>query len=60
MATSTFDRKLEITDPESVKKLIAIMEKDSFQKPLSEHPYTTIERERSEKLLKRCLSRSKR
>ena len=29
MATSTFDRKIEITDPESVKKLMYIMSEEA-------------------------------
>ena len=60
MATSTFERKIEISDPESVKKLIDIMIKDEPVKPISEHPYTTAERERSDRLLKQCLSHSRR
>lgn len=59
MATSTFERKIEITDPQSVKKLITVMEKDAPAKSLSDHPYTQKERERSVSLLKQCLSRSK-
>ena len=59
MATSTFDRKIEITDPKSVKKLITIKETDTPVKSLSDHPYTQKERERSVSLLKQCLSRSK-
>lgn len=60
MATSTFERKIEITDPESVKKLISVMMKDAPQKPISTHPYTSAERERSDQLLRQCLSRSRR
>lgn len=59
MATSTFDRKIEITDPEAVKKLYTIMMADVPDKPLSEHPYTEEDRERSVRLLRQCLSRSK-
>ena len=59
MATNTFERKIEITDPQSVKKLITVMEKDRPVKSLSDHPYTEKERERSVSLLKQCLSRSK-
>lgn len=59
MATNTFERKIEITDPQSVKKLITVMEKDRLVKALSDHPYTEKERERSVSLLKQCLSRSK-
>lgn len=59
MATSTFERKLEITDLDSLKKLMKIVESDKPAAPLSDHPYSDSERERSEDLLKRCLSRSK-
>ena len=59
MAASTFERKLEITDIASLKKLIKIMESDKPEAPLSDHPYSDTERERSEDLLKQCLSRSK-
>lgn len=60
MAASTFEQKIEITDPDSIKKLIAVMTKDVPEKPLSEHPYTAAERERRNQLLKQCLSRSRR
>lgn len=59
MATSTFERKIEIFDPESINKLLAIMAKGTAGRPLSEHPYTAAERERSGQLLKQCLSRSR-
>ncbi len=59
MATSTFERKIEVKDPESVKKLISIIEKKVEEKPLSDHPYTEKDRERSVALLKQCLSRSR-
>lgn len=60
MATSTFERKIEITEPESLKKLMDIMAKEAPNKQLSQHPYTEADRERSEQLLKQCLSHSKR
>lgn len=60
MATSTFDRKIEIIEPESIRKLMAVMTKDALKKPLSEHPYTDGERERSERLLAQCILRSRR
>ena len=59
MATSTFERKIEITDPESVKKLISVIENDTPAEPLSTKPYTEKERERSVSLLRQCLSRSR-
>lgn len=60
MATSTFDRKIEIIEPESIRKLMAVMTKDALKKPLSEHLYTDVEREESERLLMQCLLRSRR
>lgn len=57
MATSTFERKIELNSPESIKKLVDIMETEAPVKPLSTHPFTAIERDRSEKLLKQYLSR---
>lgn len=60
MATSTFERKIEITDPDSMKKLIAVMTKDVPEKPFSEHLYTADVKERSNQLLRQCLSRSRR
>ncbi len=60
MATNTFERKIEISDPESIKKLADVMAKKTSGRPLSEHPYTAAERERSDQLLRQCLSRSRR
>ena len=59
MATSTFERKIEITDPESVKRLISVMENEAPAEPLSKQPYSEAERERSVSLLRECLSRSR-
>ena len=56
MATNTFERKIELNTPESVKKLVDIMKSEPV-KPLSTHPFSTSERDRSEKLLKQYLSR---
>lgn len=58
MATNTFDRKIEITDPEVIKKL-SNMAAEPMTKPLSDHPYTDTERKKAEKLLKQCKARSK-
>lgn len=60
MATNTFERKIELVNPESIAKLMSVMAKEAPKKPLSEHPYTDAERERSERLLKQCLLRSRR
>ena len=57
MATNTFERKIEIKSKESIDKLIHVMKSEAPKKPLSEHPFSTKERERSEALLKRYLSR---
>lgn len=59
MATNTFERKIEISEPEDLKKLIHVMASDVPDKPLSEHPFTADERKRSDSLLRQCLSRSK-
>lgn len=57
MATSTFDRKIELNTTESMKKLMEVMQEDAPVKPLSQHPFSSVERERSERLLKQFLSR---
>ena len=57
MATNTFERKIEFNTPESIKKLADIMKSEAPVKPLSTHPFSTTERDRSEKLLKQYLSR---
>lgn len=50
MATSTFERKIEITSPDALERLAKIMTSDPPKKPLSEHPYGSAERERCEDL----------
>ena len=57
MATNTFERKIELKTPESIKKLVEIMKLEAPVKPLSTHPFSEAERDRSEKLLKQYLSR---
>ena len=59
MATNTFERKIELTDPKSIQKLMEVMEREAPKTPFSDHPYTTQERERSLRLFRQCLSRSK-
>ena len=59
MATSTFERKIELTNPESVQKLMEIINTEPSKTPLSEHPFSESYRKRGEELLKRCLSHSK-
>lgn len=58
MATSTFDRKIEISDMESLKRLVKVMESDSPQ-PISCHPFSDDDRKRMEELLDQWLSHSK-
>ena len=59
MATETFDKTFVITEPEALKKLYSIMESDKSVTPLARPPFSQAERDRSETLLKQCLSRSK-
>lgn len=58
MATSTFERKIEISDTDALKRLIHIMAADAPEAPISTCPFSTIERKRSEDLLKQFLSHS--
>lgn len=60
MATSTFERKIVISDAESKEKLTKVLESEAPARKLSKPLYSGAERERSEELLARCLSRSKR
>lgn len=57
MATNTFERKIELNTPESIRKIVDIMKSEAPVKPLSAHPFSATERDRSEKLLKQYLSR---
>lgn len=59
MATSTFERKIEMEDLKSLKKLIDVMDADASVMPFSQYPFSDVERDRSEQLLKQCSSRSK-
>lgn len=58
MATSSFDRKIEITDIDSLKRLIDVMNSDSAQ-PISEHPFSDDDRRKGELLLDQWLLHSK-
>ncbi len=58
MATNTFERKIEITNPSAVRKLAAVMETESPMRPLSKRPYGVTDREKSDALLTKWLSRS--
>lgn len=57
MATSTFDRKIEITDIESLRKLVKVMNTDT-PNPISEHPFSDNDRKRGEQLLDQWLYHS--
>ena len=59
MATETFDKSFVITDPEALKKLHLILESDKPVIPPEKPPFSQSERERSDRLLKQCLSRSR-
>lgn len=50
MATSTFDRKIEITDMDSLRKLVQVMNAEP-PKPISQHPFSENDRRRGEQLL---------
>lgn len=60
MATNTFERKIVIRDSESLDKLTKVINSEPPVKPLSKHPFSKLDKDRSEALLRRCLSRSKR
>lgn len=59
MATNTFERKIELRDVESIKKLMEVMNEDSPKMPLIKNPFSNEERKRSENLLNRSLLRSR-
>ena len=59
MATNTFERKIEITSPEGIKRLADMVAEEPSKEPISQQPYGTAERKRSEELLKQWLYRSK-
>ena len=60
MATSTFERKIVITNPESLQRLEQIMADETPKKSISEHPFSSEDRKRGEALLKQCPLRSPR
>lgn len=59
MSTNTFDRRIVITNPKEIERLLSIMQEEPPIRLLSEHPYTQEERRRSEALLEGCLRRSR-
>ena len=58
MATNTFDRRILISDSESLERLTRVMADNTPKKPISEHPFSSDERKRGEELLIRCPLRS--
>ncbi len=58
MATSTFERKIVISDPSALHRLEKIMADQTPKKPISKHPFSTEDRKRGEALLKQCRLRS--
>ena len=59
MPTNTFDRPIIVNDPESVKKLLDIMESDAPKNPMPRHSTTDEELKRGEELFRKCVERSK-
>lgn len=58
MATSTFDRKITISNPASLKRLEESMNDNSPVHPISEHPFSIEERKYGEELLHHCKLRA--
>lgn len=58
MATNSFDRKIEIADIDSLKKLLTVMNTESPQ-PISQHPFSDDDRRKGELLLDQWLLHSK-
>ena len=58
MATSTFDKQMKINSMDSLRKLLRVMNTEPPATTLSQHPFSEKDRDRSEDLLKQCLSRS--
>ena len=58
MATNSFDRKIELTDIDSLKKLIDVMGTEPPE-PLSQHPFSDQDRRKGELLLDQWLLHSK-
>ena len=58
MATNSFDRKIELTDIDSLKKMIDVMETEPPE-PLSRHPFSDRDRRKGELLLDKWLSHTR-
>ena len=60
MATETFDKFFYITDPKAVKKILEIVDSEPIEYNQSDEDlFAQKEIQKSEKLLKQCLSRLK-
>lgn len=59
MPTNTFDRPIVLSDPESVKKLLTIMDADASENPTPRHYISDEERKRGEELFRKCVERSR-
>ena len=60
MATSTFDKRMTVTNPKSVEKIYQILTSEKKDKPINKELFSPSERVRSEQILAQCLSHSKR
>lgn len=60
MATNTFERKIMITDSNSLEKINRIMSAEAPRKNVTENPFSKKDIDRGEELLKRCQLRSHR
>lgn len=58
MAANTFDRKNKISTSSFIDRWIRVTASDAPEKTLTTHPYTSFELEKSDSLLKECISRS--
>mgnify|MGYP004691669713 FL=1 len=59
MPTNTFDRPIILDDPESIKKLLDIMESDAPKSTTPRHRTTDEGQKRGEELFRRCVERSR-
>ncbi|WP_368191791.1 hypothetical protein [Blautia sp. 1033sp1_1033st1_G9_1033SCRN_220408] len=59
MPTSTFDRPIIVSDPESVKKILDIMESDAPESTTPRPHITDEEWERGEELFRKRAERSR-
>lgn len=60
MATSTFEREIEITNPDAVERLEKLMSDETPGYPVCRRPFAREEQEWAEAALRRCPLRSPR